>query len=351
MKIVINGRMLYRRITGVERYALETLKAMDKLIEKNELDIVIPSNLDEKVLPLKNFNVIKLSGCKRGAIWEQTALALYAKKNNVKVINMDFSTPIFAPGISTIHDVGFKQNAQFLDNTVKSVCTKMKLNIYCKTIVNSKNLIATPSDFQKREIIRVYGVDPNRIFVTGAGWEHITKFDADDSVINSLKVSHGQFFFSLSSNTINKNFKWIYEAAKYNKDELFVIAGARTNLDRDISDLKNVIRIGYLTDAQIKAFYENCKAFIFPSFYEGFGIPPLEALSVGAKIIIAKSSCLPEIYKDAAYYIDPNVSDLDLNQLIKNTTVAKPDKIINKYTWCNVAKKWLEIIHREVGDF
>ena len=77
---------------------------------------------------------------------------------------------------------------------------------------------------------------------------------------------------------------------------------------KDIAKLKelpNVKLLGYVSDGQVKWLMQNCKAFIFPSYYEGFGIPPLEALSVGAKIVVGNAASLPEIYKKSAYYIDP----------------------------------------------
>ena len=86
------------------------------------------------------------------------------------------------------------------------------------------------------------------------------------------------------------------------------------------------------------ALMSKCKAFIFPSYYEGFGIPPLEALSVGAKIIVSKAACLPEIYGDTAHYIDPNNPDVNLNQLLEQP-VESPERILEKYTYDNAAEQ------------
>ena len=88
-------------------------------------------------------------------------------------------------------------------------------------------------------------------------------------------------------------------------------------------------------------------SFIFPSFFEGFGIPPLEAMSVGAKCIIAKTSCLPEIFGDAAYWIDPYDTNVDLDELLSKE-VASPKTILEKYTFESFAgvmhKTLLELI-------
>lgn len=88
---------------------------------------------------------------------------------------------------------------------------------------------------------------------------------------------------------------------------------------------------------------KNCKAFVFPSYYEGFGIPPLEALSVGAKIIVSNTASLPEIYADTALYISPDDTDVQLKKLLEGKTAA-PDEILKKYTYDAAAQKLLETL-------
>jgi glycosyltransferase involved in cell wall biosynthesis len=91
----------------------------------------------------------------------------------------------------------------------------------------------------------------------------------------------------------------------------------------------NVIFLGYLDDEKVKALMERCRAFILPSYYEGFGLTPLEALSCGSQIIISNAASLPEIYGKTAHYIDPYSINIDLEQLLKEP-VESPDKIIKK---------------------
>ena len=86
-----------------------------------------------------------------------------------------------------------------------------------------------------------------------------------------------------------------------------------------------------------------CKAFIFPSFFEGFGIPPLEALSVGASIIISNTTCLPEIFGKTAHYIDPYNADVNLDEILSEPTVS-PQKVLEKYTFARFAK----ILHQKL---
>ena len=107
--------------------------------------------------------------------------------------------------------------------------------------------------------------------------------------------------------------------------------------------LKNVAFLGYLSDAQVKALMTKCKAFIFPSYFEGFGLPPLEALYCGAPVVISNKTCLPEIYGNTAHYIDPDNTDVDLDKLLSEP-VETPDKLLEKLTAQNTAKELYNVI-------
>ena len=158
------------------------------------------------------------------------------------------------------------------------------------------------------------------------------------------------YYFSLSSNTENKNFKWIYNAARSNQNSEFVIVGGKTSISpKDLRSEKNIKYLGYQSDERVKSLYRHCKAFIFPSFYEGFGTPPMEAMSVGAKIIISNTSCLPEVYGNSAYYIDPNNSNINIEELIQCNSVVDSETVLKKYSWKNTAQIWVSIL-REVAN-
>ena len=95
--------------------------------------------------------------------------------------------------------------------------------------------------------------------------------------------------------------------------------------------------LGYVSDGEVKALYENCKAFIFPSYYEGFGIPPLEALSCGAPVIIGRAASLPELYENCAHYIDCNNSDVNLEEILSAPTESA-SVVLEKYTYQKAAE-------------
>lgn len=348
MKIIINGRVLLRGITGIERYARETLAAMDSKIKPHEYIIAIPYAANVTNMPqFKNFEILKIEGYENGFLWEQISLLKFAKKNKCIVVNFDYSTPILQPGISTIHDMSFKTNRSFFSENFSQKIVRKKLEIYCKSLARSNNIIFTVTEFQKKEITKYYHVDGDRIVVAGNAWQHFNRINEDNSVLGENGLHKGKFFFSLSSNTKNKNFKWVYDVAKRNQDSLFVIAGGRTSISSDeLKNEKNILYLGYQSDERIKSLYRNCRAFIFPSLYEGFGIPPMEALSVGSPIIIARASCLPEIYGECAYYIDPYDSNVDLELILSSKSPLDSNYVLDKYSWERTADIWLERLRK-----
>ena len=89
-----------------------------------------------------------------------------------------------------------------------------------------------------------------------------------------------------------------------------------------------------------------CKALIQPSIYEGFGLPPLEALAVGSEIIVSNRSSLPEIYRDTAYYIDPYSDGVNLDDLLKKQKVKNSDIVLSEYTWKKAAQQIIQVIQK-----
>ena len=110
----------------------------------------------------------------------------------------------------------------------------------------------------------------------------------------------------------------------------------RISFDFEVPD--NLKFLGYVSDEEAKTLMRDCKAFLFPTFYEGFGIPPLEALSTGAKVVVSDASCIREIFENSVYYIDPYNSDIDLKKLL-DTPVESSEKILNKFSWRKSAEE------------
>ena len=208
--------------------------------------------------------------------------------------------------------------------------------------------IITVSNESKKEIVKYYNVAPNRITVIGNGWEHMKDITSDERVFEKCKIDDKKpYFFALGSKYKHKNLIWILNAAKKNPKYNFVLTGndsfSKESEELNREKVDNVIFTGFVSDGEMKALMLNCVALIQPSLYEGFGIPPIEALSLGKKVIVSRACCLPEIYEDAAIYIDPNNSDVDLDLLMKEH-IGGAKCILEKHSWKKSAKEMLKLI-------
>lgn len=349
-KFIINGDFLCRNLTGIERFAFEICEQLDKLIEKDYIGIFIPKNA--KLIPdFKNINIyISDKEIKSFPKWSFFNYGNFLIKN--KAIGIDFSNTcsVRKPGVVFLHDIYCKMFPEdfksFRDKIVKLYSCFMYYFVSKKA-----KLLLTVSDFSKKQISTTYKKNPNDIFVIPNGWDHFKKIKEDDSIFERFPtLKEKEFYFTLGSLSKRKNLKWIAEYASKNPEEIFAISGKMLSglvpeELKILKQLKNVYLLGYVEDGEVKSLMKKCKAFIFPSYYEGFGIPPLEALSCGSKIIVSNATCLPEIYEDYAYYINPFDTNIKLDELLKNP-VRNPEKLLETYTYNNSAKKLVELLKK-----
>ena len=166
------------------------------------------------------------------------------------------------------------------------------------------------SEFSKSEIAKYYGVPASKMDVVYNAWQQMQRIAPDEGIFaRHPQLKHGQYYFSMANLLKNKNFPWVLRAAGAKPDAVFAIAGGGSlaaEAERlGLADLPNVLYLGYVSDGAAKALMAHCKAFLFPTLYEGFGIPPLEAAACGApQIIVSDTPCMREVYGPCAAYID-----------------------------------------------
>ena len=348
MTYLINPNFLCRSLTGIERFAYETCDHLDTILTAaDDVRIIVPSNV--KTVPqYKNIKIIRTEKpLKSFPLWDLFEFSHWCKKLNAIGINFSNTAPLGKRcGISFIHDIYAKQYPMDFSSFKENLIKLYSCFNYRNITLNAKKVI-TVSEFSREQIQKTYKVPDERITVIPNGWEHFKSVQEEAPEL-SEQLKPKSFYFTLGSLQKRKNLKWIVEYASKHPDDTFAISGKAVSgfVSNDLASLQqlpNVILLGYVTDGQVKWLMKNCKAFVFPSYYEGFGIPPLEALSVGAKIVVGKAASLPEIYKETAVYIDPYNSDCDLETLLE-TNIASPDSVLNEYTYDKAAQKLYNVI-------
>lgn len=340
--VIINGKFMADRMQGIVRHARELCDAIDKQKGNIEWILAIPNNA-MNVPEYKNITVLKI-GSHKGILWEQLDLRRFINKNkNAICLNFCNVAPFFIkPGITTIHDVMYKANPQDY-TTIRNRLSRMWHCFQYFYISKHERVILTDSNYSKSQIEKFYPSARGKIEVVKCGWQHVNMYKENpkwEVLYPFLKKK--EFYFSLSTLSRNKNGKWIVEVAKRNPNSIFAIAGKY--YETDIDDIpENVHMLGFVTDEDACSLMKNCKAFIHPALYEGFGLPPLEAMALGADVISSNTTSLPEVLAGSAHYINPYDYDVDLDKLL-DLPVEDPKKVLQHLSWEESASSIISIV-------
>ena len=310
MKIQINARFLTQPVTGVQRYAVHLVKALDDLLDRGLIDpkrflfVLLAPREIRYALPLKHIP-LKRVGHLSGHLWEQFELPFYARGG--LLLNLCNAAPLFKRNqIVTIHDASV-----FATPNAYSYFFRTWYKILLTVLGKTARKIMTDSSFSKTELIRYAGMDDRKIEVIALGAEHVFSTNTDETILKRHEIGRKPFVLAVGSMNPNKNFDGIVRAIERLGDAPFDIVIAGGVNPRVFGSARPVLpaavkHLGYVNDGELRTLYEHASCFVYPSLYEGFGLPPLEAMACGCPVIVSRSASLPEVCGDAAVYCDPD---------------------------------------------
>ncbi|ABK62543.1 glycosyltransferase family 4 protein [Clostridium novyi] len=231
-------------------------------------------------------------------------------------------------------------------------------------IIQNVHGIITVSEYSKKDILKFFPIDPDKIFVTPLAADSIYK-PLDKNMCKSLLKEKynitNPFVLYLGGFSARKNVPSLINSflkvhSSLNDDYNLVIAGARKDLgeylNKKYSSLTNKIKFtGFIPQEELPIFYNACDSFVYPSLYEGFGLPPLEAMSCGIPVITSNTTSIPEVVGNSGLLINPYSEDDISNSLVKllndktlQETLSKRSlKQSARFSWQKTAKNTFEV--------
>lgn len=327
--VYINGRFLTRKVTGVERFGREILRELDQQLtaEGSGLGpwtVLVPVGYQpaEVYTTLRFRNV----GSLRGHAWEQWDLLRHSRDG--LLLSLCNSGPVLhARQLVVLHDAAVFKFPKTFSRAYR--WTHKTLGF----LLARKATLATVSRFSRDEIAKALHIDGSKIAVIPNAADHLARVLPADDVLSGMGVVQGRYFLFVGSAAANKNLARALPAFSSLGDTGFkfvVVGGGNSAVFRDSNDrpTANVITPGRLSDGEILTLYRNATALVFPSLYEGFGIPPLEAMSQGCAVLAADIPVVREVCRDAALYFDPyDVASIAAQM----SSVIQDDKIVDQY--------------------
>lgn len=373
LKIAVNACSLLTPMTGIGRY---TYNLFSEIIKSGECDVgfLYGVSWDKKlIVPVPQYQKVSTAvktvfpyarTIRRFAQGQVLKHKLTREKYDLYHEPNFFALSFAGPVIATIHDLSVIKYPDF--HTLERV--KMFEKHLLKTIDKSEYLI-TDSEFVRQDIIDTFGVNPEKIFTTLLGVDKCFYPRSEEQVapfLERYKLKHKSYFLVVSTLEPRKNFKLVIDAYLMLDERIkerypLVIVGMNgwemSQFEKDLEKLKHqgYLRMpGYVPDEELPMLYSAAKLFIYPSFYEGFGLPPLEAMACGTPVITSNVSSLPEVVGDAGFMVSPDDA-VDLSEkvleLIEDEEVAECQSRrsvvrAKSFTWKRCAEQTMAVYRR-----
>jgi glycosyltransferase involved in cell wall biosynthesis len=356
---------LDRPLTGISRYTLELARAYETM---PDFEVVLLKAGSLGPLADSPFEQVDLPGCARlpGLLTlGHAVLPAFARRYHLDILHDPSAvTPLlFGAGgarvVSTVHDV--------IPVSYPGYSSRIDELIYCRWLPHRlpRNWrVITDSEHSKNDIVRYMGVSSDKIDVIMLGVRDLFRPvapDAAKAALHRFDINFPYIMF-LGNLTRRKNIelalRGFAQVADQFPDLRFVVAGPTLfretpigALAEDLGITERLVLPGAVSDADLPALYSGARVFLFPSFYEGFGLPVLEAMACGTPVITSTASSLPQVAGDAALLVDPNSLDemtsaltrLLMDEALRDSLRTRGLAHAGRFTWAETARQTADV--------
>jgi glycosyltransferase involved in cell wall biosynthesis len=374
MNIGIDVRSMFGTPTGVGRYVSNLLRHLSHLNPEQHYWLYTDCQVDAPIIPQANFHQksLRLPFAQNYFTWNHFRLPPELLLHPVDLFHFPFYTiPIIRnyKSIVTIHDITYEVHPEWY--SWKGLVAMRPFSRYA---ARHADKILTDSNYSKQDLMKYYNVPEEKIVVTYLGVEEwfrpIDDQTALDTTRAKYRITSPQMILYVGSIHTRRNIIQLLQAFQKVQqtiaDVQLVLVGKQEYpymdlqvLIHELGPTSQVILAGYLHiyDPHLLALYNLADLFIYPSSYEGFGLPPIEAMACGTPVITSNNTSLPEVTGDAAILIDPlNIDEMAeamiqvlMNQQMRQEMIAKGINQAQKFSWEQVAKETLAVYQEVLG--
>ncbi len=369
MRIGIDARSMFGTPTGVGRYLSNLLQHLCCLDHENTYCLYTDRVVQTPIIAQRNFQQKSLTlPCAQNYFtWNHFRLPPELLAHPVDLFHFPFYTmPLIRNyrSIVTIHDITYEVHPEWY-SWKGFVATRY----FSRYAAKHADTILTDSYATKHDLLTYYKIPEEKIVVIYLGVEprfcQLIEQPILDNLRETYQIRASQVIVYIGSIHTRRNIEQLLRAfqrlSKTHSEVQLILAGKQEYPYLDISTLldelalrENVILPGYIDDDDLPALYNLADIFIYPSSYEGFGLPPLEAMACGTPVITSNNSSLPEVTGDAALFVDPqNIEEMAsaMHDVLSNRTLsAKMSRqgLIQaaKFSWENTARETLAVYNR-----
>jgi len=295
MTLAINARFLTQPTTGVQRFSREVVTA---LAATTTLRLLAPQGAPLAFAGLP----VEIIGTRSGQGWEQTDLPAALRGDSL--LNLGNTAPLrgAARQALVIHDAGVFDTPESYSLAFRSWYRALHF-----VLPRIGTRIITVSAFSRARLAANLRLDPARIGVMPEGGEHVLREAADNTILAKHGLVPRRYALAVGTRAAHKNLSALRDAVALlaSRGMVLAVAGAAdAGVFRNAGDVDSARALGRVTDAELRALYENALCLVFPSRYEGFGLPPIEAMWCGCPVLAADAGAVPEVCGDAALWFD-----------------------------------------------
>lgn len=368
MRIGIDARFYGSIGKGLGRYTQKLIQELEKLPGDDQFIVFLRRENFDKYQPA-NYRFTKVLADFPWYGWrEQLFFPCLLYRYNIDLMHFPhFNFPLFywKKSVVTIHDLILFHYPTVKASELSPLLYWVKYWVYrfviFMAVLRAVKVIAV-SQFTAHDLLGAFPFTKKKIIVTYEAAESYCFWNTKEyarEFLQSLNLHTREYVLYVGNAYPHKNLRCLFDIAKLFPDKKFVCVGKEDYFYRTIQqqtqelEINNICFIGFVSDEQLAILYREALCYFFPSLYEGFGLPGLEALSHGLPVVAARAGALPEILGDAACYFDPNnkilishiLRRIENDEVFRSQLIQKGYKRISRFSWVCMALLTLRGYH------